>query len=338
MHIYLDNEKKFYKANLHCHSTNSDGRATPEQLKEEYMKQGYSVIAYTDHEHIISNAHLIDENFVAITGFEMNIGEKTTPWNSFTRQFHRTTHLNLYATTPENDITICASPENDKWGSDELRARVKYDGLHSMRDHTPEAVSKIIDYAHEHGFLVCFNHPVWSLDFEADYLHYENLDFVEIFNTGCDRAGLYNYDQMFDVMIKHGKNVACVAADDNHNGKGFDPHSSDSFGGWVMINAEELTYSAIIDALREHKFYASCGPEIYSIVRDGDTVTVKTSPVRRIAKQTEGRQGGAKNAAPGELITEATFSVKENEKVFRITIEDEHGYKAYSQAYPAHDE
>ena len=39
----------FYKANLHCHSTVSDGALTPEALKELYTKNGYSVIAFTDH-------------------------------------------------------------------------------------------------------------------------------------------------------------------------------------------------------------------------------------------------------------------------------------------------
>ena len=131
------------------------------------------------------------------------------------------------------------------------------------------------------GFLVCFNHPVWSLDYEADYLNYEGLDFAEIFNTGCDRAGLYAYDQMIDVMVKHGKMVGCFAADDNHNGNGFDTPNCDSFGGWIMINAEKLTYESVIDALKNHNFYASCGPEIYSITKEGDKITVKTSPQER---------------------------------------------------------
>ena len=337
MKVYLDSTKNFYKANMHCHSTNSDGKITPEELKAEYMKRGYSIIAFTDHEHIINCSHLTDEKFVAITGFEMNLSEKNVPWNPITRQFHRTTHLNFFATTPDNDLTISTSRERDHFGSDEVRAAVKYDGRGDMRDHTPEAISKIIEYAHEKGFLVCFNHPVWSLDFEADYLNYENLDFVEIFNTGCDRMGLYSYEQIFDVMIKHGKRVACIAADDNHNSKQLDSPNSDSFGGWIMINADKLNYESIIDALKKHNFYSSCGPEIYSLTRDGNIVTVKTSPVRKISKQTEGRQAEAKISDRGELISEADFKVKDNEKIFRITLEDEYGYKAYSQAYSAHD-
>jgi len=333
-HIYIDESKGFYKANMHCHTTNSDGRATPEKIKEEYMKRGYSIVAYTDHEHIISNAHLTDENFVAITGFEMNIGEGGIPWNPTTRQFYRTTHLNLYATTPDNDVTICASREKDGWGSDELRRGVKYDGLSDMRVRTPEGISALIEYVHKNGFLVCLNHPVWSLEYEADYLGYKDLDFIEIFNTGADAAGLLPYESAFDVMLHHGMNVACIAADDNHNGKGFEGVGIDSFGGWIVVNTDKLTYENVILALKNHQFYASTGPAIYSIVRDGDTVTVKTSPARRILKQTEGRQCGACYPTDSELITEASFKIRQNEKIFRITVEDEHGRRAYSQSYP----
>ena len=45
----LPKDGTFYKANLHCHSTVSDGALTPEELKKAYMAEGYSIIAYTDH-------------------------------------------------------------------------------------------------------------------------------------------------------------------------------------------------------------------------------------------------------------------------------------------------
>ena len=40
----------FYKANLHCHTTVSDGATTPEETKRLYMEQGYSIIDFTYHE------------------------------------------------------------------------------------------------------------------------------------------------------------------------------------------------------------------------------------------------------------------------------------------------
>ena len=74
--ILLGNSKKYYKANLHCHSTISDGAKTPEELKEMYMNQGYSIIAYTDHDIMLPHFELADENFLPLTGFEIEINEK----------------------------------------------------------------------------------------------------------------------------------------------------------------------------------------------------------------------------------------------------------------------
>ena len=40
----------FYKANMHCHTCLSDGKPTPEEMKEHYKGLGYSIIAFTDHD------------------------------------------------------------------------------------------------------------------------------------------------------------------------------------------------------------------------------------------------------------------------------------------------
>ena len=63
----LPENGRFYKANLHCHSTFSDGDWTVEKLKEEYQKRGYSVIAYSDHDRCISHNELTDSDFLALT-------------------------------------------------------------------------------------------------------------------------------------------------------------------------------------------------------------------------------------------------------------------------------
>ena len=75
-HILIDKERRFYKANLHCHSTLSDGKMTPEEIKEKYKENGYSIVAFSDHEHLIDNSHLNDENFLAMTSCEIAIKPK----------------------------------------------------------------------------------------------------------------------------------------------------------------------------------------------------------------------------------------------------------------------
>ena len=71
----LPKDGRFYKANLHMHTTVSDGKISPEQTKKDYMEQGYSVVAFTDHEVIVAHEDLTDENFVAITSVEFSVGK-----------------------------------------------------------------------------------------------------------------------------------------------------------------------------------------------------------------------------------------------------------------------
>ena len=60
----LPEEGNFYKTALHCHSTVSDGKLTPAELKAEFKKKGYSAVAFTDHELIVPHPELEDEDFL----------------------------------------------------------------------------------------------------------------------------------------------------------------------------------------------------------------------------------------------------------------------------------
>ena len=339
MTIYLDGSKKFYKANLHCHTTLSDGSATPDQIKEEYKSRGYSVVAFTDHEHIVDNSHLTDDSFLAITGSELGVPEHNRGWqNQKDKQYNRTIHLCIYSFDPHNVVTPYSCRERDKFGPEEVRDSSTYDNQREKRVYSTEGVNDLIRYVHENGFLISLNHPSWSLISAKDYLEYKGLDFIEIYNTGCVKMGHPKDEKVFDDMLKSGMKIFCTATDDNHNRRGFTHPHSDSFGGWVMINAEKLEYSEIMNALKRGDFYASEGPEIYSFTREGDTVTIKTSPVKKIFKQSDGRMASSVLAAEGEYLTEASFKVDENINLIRIRIEDEHGCCAYTQPYDAWNE
>ena len=77
----LPKEGQFYKANLHCHTVLSDGKKTPEQVKELYKSLGYSIVAFTDHDIFIPHPELNDDTFLALHGFEAEINEnKPLDW------------------------------------------------------------------------------------------------------------------------------------------------------------------------------------------------------------------------------------------------------------------
>ena len=57
-HWILPEEGGAFKANLHCHSTVSDGRLTVGEIKAYYMQHGYSVVAFTDHDVLVPHPEL----------------------------------------------------------------------------------------------------------------------------------------------------------------------------------------------------------------------------------------------------------------------------------------
>ena len=336
MKTYFDSSKKQYKANLHCHTRASDGRAAPETVKEEYKKRGYSVVAYTDHEHLFNYAHLSDGDFVAINGYELGIpGPKVDTDSPLPSS--KQIHVNVYSKDESCDVTPFYCEKRDWYKFDDLRHLVKavepFD-----REFSPEGVNRLVARAHELGYLVSLNHPNWSLLTAEDYLAYEGFDFIEVYNTGCIRSGHHNDEAAYNDLMKAGKRIFCVASDDNHNAAGFEGRKTDSFGGWVMIAAEKLGYTEIMNALETGDFYASTGPEIYSISLDDSgeegVIRVKCSPAESVYLITQGRRNArALPEGDGELITEAAIKIYPQDTRFRIRVVDANGNSAWSQIY-----
>ena len=335
MKVYLDPEKNYYKANLHCHTRYSDGRAAREAVKEEYKKRGYSAVAFTDHEHLINSKDLSDEDFVAITGVELSVtGPKVDTYGPLPSA--KQLHFNLYAKDPDCDITPFYSERRDSYKFEDVSHLVK-PFLPMEREYSAESVNEMVKKAHEAGFLVSYNHPNWSLQTAEDYLSYEGFDFIEVHNTGCVLSGHHDDEGAFDNMMKAGKRIAPVATDDNHNAYGFDSHLTDSFGGFVMIGAERLGYRELMDSLEAGDFYASTGPEIHSIILDDSgeegVIRVKCSPAKAVFLITQGRRNGRVMAKDGERITVADLKIYPQDIRFRIRVDDGEGHSAYSRIY-----
>lgn len=298
----------FYKANLHCHSTFSDGKWTPEELKERYMRHGYSIIAYTDHRKMHSQTHLTDSNFLALDGYEIDVNEQETNKNGY----RKTCHFCLIA-TKEN----MSQPD---FGDEDT--------------YTGENISRIMTEAAEKGFFVTYNHPNWSLEDFSDYINYNGMHAMEICNYGCVVVGYQDYvPQFYDEMLRYGKKIYCTATDDNHNRYDEDSVYCDSFGGWTMIKADSLDYETITKALSKGNFYASQGPEIKELWYDDGVLHIRTSPVKKIDFVFGSRKAVTKIAEDGEFITEAECEIPDNSIFVRVSARDEKGYPADTNAY-----
>ena len=163
--IFSENDK-FYKANLHIHTTVSDGSMTPEELKARYMEAGYSVIAFTDHDMIVPQNELSDENFLAITSMETYYNSDRYPDDPYS--VVKTYHINFLALDKNNVVCPAFSkryverehtleylkPEMEKYDYD--------------REYSQECINKVVKEANEAGFLVTLNHPYWSMQNYTD--------------------------------------------------------------------------------------------------------------------------------------------------------------------------
>ncbi len=331
MRILLDEKLNYYKANLHAHSDYSDGKLSVEQLKQAYKNKGYSVVAFTDHEHVIDNSRLNDSDFLTITSCEVAI--KEFPKVSTLKKFDmKVTHLNFYAKDPHNIKTPCYSLEYDTRINDKNRHLI-WQGEDYTRVYSPEGINEMIRIARERGFLVSYNHPSWSLENALDYLNYEGMFAVEIYNHECASLGCHDDEAVFEDLLRAGKKVFCTSNDDNHNKHPFDSPYCTSFGGFNMIGAEKLEYGEIISALEKGSFYASTGAFIYSIVEDNGVVYTKTSPAKKITLLTNTRRVDGVVAEEGQTVCEAEFKLHELDRFFRIKVEDINGNKAWSQAF-----
>ena len=87
---------------------------------------------------------------------------------------------------------------------------------------------------------------------------------------------------------------------------------------------------AILEALKNGAFYASCGPEIYDFrIEDGQAV-IECSPVKEIQFRHFRVPYKHTVAAEGETVTTASVKVREGTRYIRATVVDEKGRRAWT--------
>ena len=325
MKKYLLPEKgKFYKANLHCHTNISDGAYSPEEIKRDYKGMGYSIVAYTDHDMFIPHHELTDDEFLALSAFEVEINEKypNTPYT-------KTCHLCMITKDPEMEMQPCWNEKYAYIGNAEKhRHKVKFDQSLPPyeRVYSHECINDMIKTFSKSGFFVTYNHPTWSQESYPQYMGYKGMDAMEIYNHECIVVGQDEHNgKVYDDIVRSGKRIYCVATDDTHGESG-------RFGGFTMIKADKLEYRTITKALEMGSFYASEGPIINDLWVEDDKVHITFEPAREVFITKGIRKNTRVCEEDGEL-REAVFDITKDDIYFRITVVGHDGKKAYTNAY-----
>lgn len=290
----FDKPGRFWRGNLHCHSTRSDGKLAPEDVVRAYREAGYDFIALTDH-------------------FQSRYGYPITDTRRL-RGGGLTTILGAELHAPATSL-------GDLW---------HLVGVGLPLDFAPpadgETGPQLARRAADAGAWVGIAHPEWYGLTLADAEAIDAAHAVEIHNEGAARAtdrgeGWYACDG----LLARGRVIGAYAADDAH----FSGHG-EQFGAWVMVRAEEPEPEALLAALKAGHHYSSRGPEIHDVAVEGDRVRVECSPAAAV--YASGRPPAAVYERGDGLTACALPLERFGGSWFRITVVGEDGRRAWTNA------
>lgn len=285
---------RFWRGNLHTHSTLSDGKLTPEQVCRKYQEAGYDFISLTDHFLPQYNFPIADTRpfrnaeFATIIGAELHAGQ-----------------------TEQGGI----------WHI--LAVGLPFDFAPTREG---ESGPEIAQRALATGAFVAAAHPQWYTLTERDLEALGAVDAIEIYNGVAinhnDRADSWH---LADIMLGRGNRYWTYAADDFHafvNRDDFDQ-------GWVYVKAEENQPEALLAALKAGDFYSSTGAQIHDVqVEWGREVVVRCSPAEWVFVTGRGPNAAA---AHGHGMTEARLDISRiTSPYLRVTVRNRHGGRAWS--------
>ncbi|MFK5998536.1 MAG: CehA/McbA family metallohydrolase [Rhodobacterales bacterium] len=296
-------EGRFYRGNLHTHSTLSDGVLEPAEVCRRYKAEGYDFIALTDHfvgrygYPVADTSGFRDDRFTTILGAELHSGAMKNGgiWH-------------VLAVGLPDDFAPSNAPdffplENQETG--------------------PEIAQR----ARAAGAFVAIAHPEWSGMTLDDARSIEAAHAVEIYNhgcyAGCDRGfGLHT----LDLLLNEGRKLTLCATDDAHF------YEPDHFGGWVMVKAAKNTPEALLEALKTGHHYASQGPEFRDIRWFDDAVEVDCSSVAAIIVSGPGTPTATLH---GHSMTTARLPLTRlaDANWVRVTLVDHAGKRAWSNPH-----
>lgn len=197
----------------------------------------------------------------------------------------------------------------------------------------PEEIEKMdfpdaLQLARAHNAVTILAHPNWSGNSPAEALRW-HFDGVEVYNHVCHWLnGKSNGSVYWNLMLSEQPNTFGLAVDDAHISTAHPGWN----GGWILINAPELTRKNVMSAIRAGHFYSSTGPEFQSITCRGTTVEVQTSPVqfiRLVGEKWNGQRAGTFDSAP---LTSATFQLNPEWAYAYLEIEDSNGRLAWTNS------
>jgi hypothetical protein len=282
---------RFWKGNIHTHSTVSDGQRSPQAVCDTYREAGYDFLALTDHFMAKYGFPIVDTRPFRTPGFTTILGaELHAPATALGELWH------ILAVGLPTDF----APLMEREDGPALAAR-----------------------ALAAGAFVAIPHPAWYGLTAEDAAAIPGAHAVEIYNhTSQLRTERGDSVQYADALLAGGRRIGLIAVDDAHFA------CMDAFGGWLMVKAEVNDPDALLAALKAGAYYATQGPTIHDIAWGEDSVEITCSPAASVMLLGRGSRA-VQHVEPGTTRARLPFGAHRAGGFARVVVADAQGRRAW---------
>jgi len=284
----------WYKGNTHCHSDTDGermpghGDGPPEVTLAWYAEHDYDFMALTDH-------NIWHEDLDAPEGL-------------------------LYI--PSEEVTHMLYHMNALGGTGYIRPAFGRDRITAFQHGIDETLAQ--------GGVPVINHPATPLAFitQKDLGKLKGCHHFEVRNM---QPGNYTklIEPMWDALLTDGYVWYGMATDDAHMfASDPPPIGNPPGGGFIMVDAPELTQDAVIEAIRVGRFYSSTGVLLKSYEVTKESIEIQLDHPEPCEIEFIGAFGETLQSDNGDRAKYQTFG---DELYVRIRVTDPGGKEAFTQ-------
>ena len=294
--MYIDgNGNRWYRGNLHTHTTVSDGKRTPEEAKALYREKGYDFIAITDHWKYGNGNENDESGLLVLPGVEYNFNGNDVLRGIF--------HVVAFGCNEEPSVT--------------------------REDDAQSAIDKI----NAQGGLAILAHPAWSMNTYDMILPFHGIFATEIYNSvsGAPFNCRPYSGEIVDILAARGYYLPLIADDDSHFYRGEEGMSYIM----VNLEKSPLTTENLLNAIRAGKFIATQGPKFDFSLEEDEAVLRSETPLSLVTFFTDRPYEEDRcTVMTDEPLFEARFKIKPQNTFVRAECTSTDGKLGFTKIIP----
>lgn len=332
---------RWYKGNLHTHTYWSDGDEFPEMVLDWYKSSGYDFVALSDHNTLARDEKwkLIIKSPMYEGSFQKYLDKFGKEWVEYKTDTGRIqvklkTFEEYKSKMSDANFLIIPSDEitNNVGGkipvhinATNLQELIQAPNASTVAETMQQSVDAVLQQRERTGVPMFphINHPnfFWAVTLE-DMISLKGERFFEVYNGHPMVRNYGDSVHMSTETLWDKINIAYanrnqplmygLATDDSHNYHEFGTAFSNAGRGWVMVQAESLDTSSLINAMETGKFYASTGVEFKTLLVEKNEIKIEIAEEKDVTYTIDfiGVKKGEDNSTVIESIKGASASFK----------------------------